>query len=417
MDDLSIFKPLNMLYTEEDMSDYKPGGFHPVSLGDTFKDGRYEVHHKLGWGGFSTVWLAWDNISEIWVSLKVKSAQGSERNNEPELLRALQARGAQDHHIVQLLDDFVHEGPNGLHQCLVFELLGPCVDFVAYGLLDDEIFDTKGVLRVTTQMLARSFPTRQEISLNEADINGANLAFTSARLSRLSRAELFLILGEPEVDPLVRLDGQTLAPGLPKQLIKKADWIDWVDEDEEDIRIIDFGETFFYGARPEKLSQPGDLRIPETVFTDSFDHRIDLWRAGMTICTMLYGARPFMLWGGPETVIDQMIDFVEELPAEWAAEWAAKWEDMLKGAQWTLEHDIIAKSIRPRLDKRFHETIRKPALQCLLPIMRALIRFRPEDRISAKEALALIPPGWEDEESDDSSDEEMDSRVDMQSRL
>jgi serine/threonine protein kinase len=44
----------------ESMSGYRPGGFHPVRLGDTFKDGRYKIHHKLGWGGFSTVWLAKD---------------------------------------------------------------------------------------------------------------------------------------------------------------------------------------------------------------------------------------------------------------------------------------------------------------------------------------------------------------------
>jgi hypothetical protein len=28
----------------ESMSGYRPGGFHPVRLGDTFKDGRYKIH-------------------------------------------------------------------------------------------------------------------------------------------------------------------------------------------------------------------------------------------------------------------------------------------------------------------------------------------------------------------------------------
>jgi hypothetical protein len=32
-----------------------------VSLGNKFKDGRYQIYHKLGWGGFSTVWLARDH--------------------------------------------------------------------------------------------------------------------------------------------------------------------------------------------------------------------------------------------------------------------------------------------------------------------------------------------------------------------
>jgi serine/threonine-protein kinase SRPK3 len=31
-----------------------------VRVGDTFKSGRYVVQSKLGWGHFSTVWLAWD---------------------------------------------------------------------------------------------------------------------------------------------------------------------------------------------------------------------------------------------------------------------------------------------------------------------------------------------------------------------
>ena len=57
-------------------------------------------------------------------------------------------------------------------------------------------------------------------------------------------------------------------------------WIKWMDEDDEDIRIIDFGESFFQGAEPAKLAQPAPLRAPETIFTESLDHRVDLWHAG-----------------------------------------------------------------------------------------------------------------------------------------
>lgn len=44
----------------EDPDDYHRGRYFPVKLGDTFKSGRYRVMHKLGWGGFATVWLARD---------------------------------------------------------------------------------------------------------------------------------------------------------------------------------------------------------------------------------------------------------------------------------------------------------------------------------------------------------------------
>lgn len=44
---------------EEDPRMYRPGGYHPVSIGETYDD-RYRVLRKLGWGEYSTVWLARD---------------------------------------------------------------------------------------------------------------------------------------------------------------------------------------------------------------------------------------------------------------------------------------------------------------------------------------------------------------------
>lgn len=49
-----------MTEDEEDWEDYVKGGYHPVKIGDSFSDGRYVVVRKLGWGHFSTVWLAKD---------------------------------------------------------------------------------------------------------------------------------------------------------------------------------------------------------------------------------------------------------------------------------------------------------------------------------------------------------------------
>lgn len=51
MIDLSLFVPSNLLYTypgEHWIAGYRPGGYHPVTLGDTFKDGRYKVYQKAG---------------------------------------------------------------------------------------------------------------------------------------------------------------------------------------------------------------------------------------------------------------------------------------------------------------------------------------------------------------------------------
>lgn len=44
---------------EEGRDVYRPGGFHPVYIGDVYAD-RYRVLNKIGYGVYSTVWLVKD---------------------------------------------------------------------------------------------------------------------------------------------------------------------------------------------------------------------------------------------------------------------------------------------------------------------------------------------------------------------
>ncbi|GAA5899710.1 hypothetical protein JCM8208_004542 [Rhodotorula glutinis] len=116
---------------EEKLSDYEPGGYHPVRVGDVYgpKD-RYVVVRKLGWGHFSTVWLARDTTVNKHVALKVvKSATHYTETalDEIKLLqRVVECNPAHPgrRHVVSLLDHFTHRGPNGTHVCMVFEVLG-----------------------------------------------------------------------------------------------------------------------------------------------------------------------------------------------------------------------------------------------------------------------------------------------------
>lgn len=117
-------------YTSEDegKDDYRRGGYHAVRIGDSFKNGAYVVQSKLGWGHFSTVWLAWDTKHSRYVALKVqKSAQHytEAAMDEITILKQIADGDADDKKcVVKLLDHFKHSGPNGQHVCMVFEYLG-----------------------------------------------------------------------------------------------------------------------------------------------------------------------------------------------------------------------------------------------------------------------------------------------------
>lgn len=48
-------------FVEEDRFDeFREGQYYPVSIGDVFASGKYQVLGKLGFGRKSTVWLARD---------------------------------------------------------------------------------------------------------------------------------------------------------------------------------------------------------------------------------------------------------------------------------------------------------------------------------------------------------------------
>ncbi|KAG6877202.1 hypothetical protein C0993_009495, partial [Termitomyces sp. T159_Od127] len=120
----------------EDIEEYHPGGYHPISVGDEFDQGRFRILHKLGFGGSSTVWLARDqregkHHGSI-VTLKAMRADVSSSQSPsgipdlaiPQKLRAsLPPSESVDFQTV--IHHFFVQGPNGSHLFLIFHLTGP----------------------------------------------------------------------------------------------------------------------------------------------------------------------------------------------------------------------------------------------------------------------------------------------------
>ena len=55
---------------DEGMPDYKVGGYHCMHVGEVLVE-RYVIIQKLGWGHFSTVWLAKDLKYNTYVAIKI----------------------------------------------------------------------------------------------------------------------------------------------------------------------------------------------------------------------------------------------------------------------------------------------------------------------------------------------------------
>lgn len=82
----------------------------------------------------------------------------TQRSRELQNLKHLERRSSpaslSSNYIVQLLDSFAHRGPNGVHECLVFELLGPSVDQVLADYHEShEELCPETIIRMSTQLL------------------------------------------------------------------------------------------------------------------------------------------------------------------------------------------------------------------------------------------------------------------------
>jgi hypothetical protein len=86
---------------------------------------------------FSTVWIVEDLTSGRFASLKIAVASASTTSRERDVVRHRKQWQVQNNNfpgqefVMEILDDFLLQGPNGIHLCIVTELLGP-------SLLQDE---------------------------------------------------------------------------------------------------------------------------------------------------------------------------------------------------------------------------------------------------------------------------------------
>lgn len=147
---------------EENFDDYCIGGYHPAYIGEYYNNNRYIIIRKLGWGHFSTVWLAKDLKEDKHVAMKIVRSSRDCTDaaiDEISLLKNCIKSGVSDststkkykfvgeNKVMKLLDEFVHHGPHGDHIVMVFELLGETLLDFMYRRRKTPIFYVKQIAK------------------------------------------------------------------------------------------------------------------------------------------------------------------------------------------------------------------------------------------------------------------------------
>ncbi|KNG79992.1 protein kinase domain protein [Aspergillus nomiae NRRL 13137] len=386
----------------EIMEYYQAGGYHPVTIGDRFRN-RYRIVHKLGHGTYSTIWLARDEISNKYVAVKVCTADSnpSENNVLRKLSETHQLSDIDKSMIPSIWDRFNIEGPNGNHVCLVTSPARMSISD-AKNASWVSLFQVE-VARAIAAQLVMAIQYIHSAGYVHGDLHRGNILLQLSRqFDQLSAEMLYEQYGEPVLEPVNRLDGQKLPPGVPDYGVLPV-WLGEASENvtlpEAKIRVSDFGEAFSpvkekrFESRTPLLVSPPEARFEPN---EPLTFPSDIWTLACTIWDII--AQRSLFEGfltNEDDMTRQQIGSLGPLPAEWWRKWEAGRVEFTKRG----EPIDRLKSVNQSWEDRFETSVQRPRIEegmlplepserdALLSMLRSMLSFRPEDRPSAQQVL------------------------------
>lgn len=396
---------------------YRLGGYHPLSIGDILHQ-RYRIVHKLGFGSYSTIWLA-KHVQKLdrYVAVKIKTAETDHDSNETRAWRHLwaAANDAQEpalpshtpsvgiHSMPPIWDEFTVDGPNGTHRCIVTVPARMTVS-EAQEASYTRLFQLK-VARAIAAQLIKAVAFMHTRGYVHADLHLGNVLLQFPKsIAEMSSDKLFDAFGSPVLEP-VKIVGndkeQPLPVGMPSHIVIPA-WFGTRSEEtklhEASIVLADFGETFTPSTEQRFHSNtPLTVRPPEARFAPEkpLSFASDIWTLGCSIWTIL-GQRPLVdTFSFTEDYLTrEQVDALGSLPRDWEARWDAR-SQYFDSQGNLLDHTCERRS----LDVRFEDSIQLPRRNCgmelvgdqekiaLLRMLRAMLAFSPGERPTASSLL------------------------------
>ncbi|KAL6696969.1 kinase-like domain-containing protein [Trichoderma pleuroticola] len=344
---------------EEGKAAYRPGGFHPVYIGDIFND-RYKILNKIGYGVYSTVWLVKDlqaigngDASIMYRALKVLRADCYGHGTdtfEREILKCLRD-GNRDHvgypYVCHLIDDFEHQGPNGAHVCFIFELMGETLRSFGTWFPFDGMIPYEIIHRFAIQLV---------LALYFAHDHGVIHTVSSQPL----RWFYFDYNAKPSA--------------------------------EFDITLGDWGVSSWTTKHLTEVIQPVALRAPEVIIGAPWDTSTDWWNFGAVLLEVFRAVRMFDSRVPPDgyyeprehliEIIDLFGPFPKKLLEKGNQDLVRDLfddEGLIKEAELLNRSGLMSETFTPGLSPVLRE--------CFVSFMNLLMKIDPEERPSALDLL------------------------------
>ncbi|KAI5458929.1 kinase-like domain-containing protein [Mariannaea sp. PMI_226] len=374
----------------EDVQKYVVGGYHPVAIGDVLGDSdgikRFRVIHKLGAGGFSTVWWTRSSVDQRYYALKVMCSSASFHDRELEVMSHFPQQREKLPNITSLLDSFEVIGQNGTHLCLVYPLLGPSLKKVWKQLANTT---RHRVCKELTSGLA--FLHDHEVC--HGDLTPSNVLFELQDVQNWTETEISQMFGEPKTAEL-RLHDGSYSTHSPIEVVQAIEFT--VNETMlGPVRIIDFGQSFNSDNPPTGLGIPLPYFPPEVCFGYPPSKMSDVWSLACIIFEVqTWRLLAPMMFKSFKLLLGTLRFTLGTFPEAWRDRYSDKYaSDILNGKgapkiwfdeevplEWPIVSLIHERASHLSPDKR----------EQLLHLIRAMLVYEPWQRLTARGVLEHV---------------------------
>ena len=222
----------------------------------------------------------------------------------------------------------------------------------------------------------------------------------SPDFNRLSIPQLYEKFGTPVSLPVVRLDRQSLSPGVPLHGISQV-WLgkasDQFSPSEVQFLLKDFGESYNPSVELRDYSNTHlSLVPPEAHFEEAagLSFPADIWSLACAIWAIL-GQRPLFkdISATIDDITAEQIQILGNFPQEWWEKWEARSEyfnemgELAEGrrmASWLTCFEDHIEAPRREVGLEGFDLREKNAI---INMLRAMLVFKPEKRLTAGEIL------------------------------